>query len=62
MKKRPFFDDDGNVHMKESVDIGLTIDERIADCYYYSKKVRLLKHLLEHPELLERPLNEEVEY
>ena len=62
MKKRPFFDDDGNVHMKESVDIGLTIDERIADGYYYSKTVRLLKHLLEHPELLERPLNEEVEY
>ena len=62
MKKRPFFDDDGNVHMKESVDIGLTIDERIADGYYYSKTVHLLKHLLENPELLERPLNEEVEY
>lgn len=61
-KKRPFFDDNGTVHMKDSVDIGLTIDERIADGYYYSRTVRLLKTLLENPELLEKPLNEEVDY
>lgn len=62
IKKSPFFDDDGTVHMKDSVDIGLTIDERIADGYYYSRTVQLLKKLLENPELLEKPLNEEVEY
>ncbi len=61
-KKRPFYDDDGNVTMKECVDIGLTIDERIADGYYYSRTVQLLKTLLDDPELLEKPLNEEVEY
>lgn len=61
-KKRPFFDDDGTVHMKDSVDIGLTIDERIADGYYYSRTVQLLKTLLENPRLLDRPLNEEVDY
>ncbi len=61
-KKRPFFDEDGTVHMKESVDIGLTIDERIADGYYYSRTVQLLKTLLENPELLDKPLNEEVDY
>ena len=61
-KKRPFFDDDGTVHMKDSVDIGLTIDERIADGYYYSRTVQLLKKLLENPDLLDRPLNEEVDY
>ena len=61
-KVRPFYDDDGTVHMKPSVDIGLTIDERIADGYYYSRTVQLLKKLLENPELLDRPLNEEVEY
>ena len=37
------------------LDLGLTLDERIADGYYYSKTVRLLKHLLQHPELLELP-------
>lgn len=61
MKKRPFYDDEGNVTMRMSVDLGLTIDERIADGYYYSRTVQLLKTLLEHPELLDRPLNEEVE-
>ena len=61
-KKRPFYDEDGTVHMKPSLDIGLTIDERIADGYYYSRTVQLLKKLLENPELLDRPLNEEVEY
>lgn len=57
-KLRPFYDADGNMKMRESIDIGLTIDERIADGYYYSKTVRLLRKLLENPELLELPLNE----
>lgn len=61
-KKRPFYDDDGNVTMKNSIDLGLTIDERIADGYYYAKTVRLLKKLLENPELLELPFEEETEY
>ncbi len=61
-KKRPFYDEDGTVHMKDSVDLGLTIDERIADGYYYAKTIKLLKHLLENPELLELPLNKEVDY
>lgn len=61
-KRSPFFDEDGQAVMKETVDIGLTIDERLADGYYYAKSVRLLKHLLEHPELLERPLKEEVDF
>jgi len=62
IRKRPFYDDDGNVTMRECVDLCLTIDERLADGYYYSKTIRLLKKLLENPELLERPLDEEVEF
>ena len=62
IKKRPYFDDDGNVTMRQSVNLALTIDERIADGYYYSKTIKLLQHLLENPELLEKPLSEEVEY
>ena len=41
---------------------GLTIDERLADGYYYSKTIRLLRTLLENPELLETPANQEIEY
>ena len=58
----PFYDADGNVAMRETLDLGLTIDERLADGYYYSKSIRLLKYLLEHPEELEKPLKEEVSY
>ena len=61
-KLSPFYDKDGNVTMKETIDLGLTIDERIADGFYYSKTIKLLKHLLQHPELLELPANQEVEY
>jgi len=61
-KKRPFTDEDGKTVMRDSIDLGLTIDERLADGYYYSKTIRLLRKLLEEPELLEKPLSEEVEY
>jgi len=60
-KKRPFYEDDGSYEMKDSVDLGLTIDERLADGYYYSKSVKLLKVLIENPELLEEPLSREID-
>ena len=59
-KMRPFFDENGNVTMRDSVDLGFTVDERIADGYYFSKTIKLFKDLLENPELLDRPLDEEV--
>ncbi len=61
-KMRPFYEPDGSYTMRDSVELGLTVDERIADGYYYSKTVRLLKKLLENPEILEKPLSEEVDY
>ena len=61
-KKSPFFDESGQVSMRETLELGLTIDERIADGYYYSKSVRLLEYLLTHPEELERPTAEAVRY
>ncbi len=60
--KAPFYDDEGNVTMREVIDLGITLDERIADGYYYSKSIKLVKHLLQNPELLERPAEEEVDY
>ena len=61
-KMRPFFAEDGSYEMKDSLDLGITIDERIADGYYYSKTIKLMKKLLENPELLEKPLTEEIDY
>lgn len=59
---RPVFQPDGSYVMHEMLDLGLTIDERLADGYYYSKTIRLLRTLLENPELLETPANQEIEY
>ena len=62
MKERIFRNENGEDEYRNSVDLGLTIDERLADGYYYSKSVRLLKYILEHPECLERPFSEPVDY
>ena len=62
IKDRPVFFPDGHFEMRPTVDLGITIDERLADGYYYSKTMRLIRKLLEHPELLETQLSEEVEY
>ncbi|MBQ7057812.1 MAG: 2-oxo acid dehydrogenase subunit E2 [Firmicutes bacterium] len=59
---RPIFSQDGSYVMHEFLDLGMTVDERLADGYYYSKSIKLLKYLLEHPEELEKPLEEEVSY
>ncbi|MBR5552615.1 MAG: 2-oxo acid dehydrogenase subunit E2 [Clostridia bacterium] len=61
-KNTPIFKEDGSFEMREMLPLGLTIDERIADGYYFSKTIRLLKKLAENPELLDRPLSEEVEF
>ncbi len=62
-KKTPVFDQQtGEYTMRETVDLGITIDERLADGYYYSKSIKLFKHLLAHPELLEQPMINEVDY
>ena len=53
---------DGSVGSRPVLNIGITLDERIADGYYYSKTMKLVKHLLANPELLERPAGEEVDY
>lgn len=56
------YDLNGNADIHEVIPLGITLDERIADGYYYSGTVALVKELLEHPELLELPANTPVEY
>ena len=57
---RPVYDAQGNAEIRPVLELGLTLDEGIADGYYYAKTVKLVKHLLQNPELLERPAHEEV--
>ena len=56
------YDKDGNPDLHEVIPLGITLDERIADGYYYSGTVALVRELLEHPELLEMSADVPVEY
>lgn len=53
---------DGSRAVRDVVDIGFTVDERIADGFYFARSLKIVQHLLAHPELLELPLNQEVIY
>lgn len=60
-KPTPYFNEDGSYEMREALNLGITIDERIADGYYFSKSIKILRKLIENPELLDEPLSKEVE-
>ena len=49
---------DGHKEIRDVVDIGATLDERIADGFYFARSLKLIKYICEHPELLECPLGE----
>ena len=57
--RMPFFEND-EVIFKDGVRLGFTIDERIADGFYFARSIEMLKLFLQEPELLERPLNEKL--
>ncbi len=49
---------DGHTEIRDLVDIGATLDERIADGFYFARSLKLIKHIFAHPEILETPLGE----
>ena len=50
------------VQMRDALELGLTIDERIADGVYFAKSIHLLRRLLSQPELLDEPIQTPVDY
>ena len=49
---------DGHKEIRDVVDIGATLDERIADGFYFARSLKLIKHICANPQLLELPLGE----
>lgn len=49
---------DGTKEIRDLVDITATLDERIADGFYFARSLKLVKHIFAHPELLDKPLNQ----
>ncbi len=50
---------DGTKEIRDIVDIGATLDERIADGFYFARSLKLIKHVFANPEMLEKPICEE---
>ena len=59
LHKEEILMEDGTRQIRDVIDIGATLDERISDGFYFARSLRLIKHICTHPELLEKPLGEE---
>ena len=53
---------DGTRQMRDIVEVGVTLDERIADGFYFARAWKIVQHLMSNPKLLDIPLKEEIEY
>ena len=49
---------DGSKQVRDVVDYCATLDERIADGFYFAKSLKLVRHIFAHPEMLDRPIGE----
>lgn len=57
MKPMPFYNADGSTEVKQGIKLSLTIDERIADGFYFANSIKILHRFFENPELIEEPIN-----
>lgn len=51
---------DGKVEVRKMCDFGMTIDERIADGFYFAKSLKLLEYVFNNPKLLEDDANTKI--
>ncbi len=60
--KAQVVDSQGNVSVRDVMNIGVTLDERIADGFYFARSLKLVKHLFKNPHLLDKTLGEEIDF
>ena len=58
--KMPFFENE-QIVFKDGVELGITVDERVADGYYFAKSFNLVQFFLQNPEYLDKPFNEKID-
>jgi hypothetical protein len=49
---------DGTRQVRDLIDVGATLDERIGDGFYFARSLKLIKYIFANPALLDRPLGE----
>lgn len=62
MHKEVVLNDENKLVARDVVNIGATLDERIADGFYFARSLKLIKHLFKNPELLDKALEEEIDF
>jgi len=60
--KEIVLDENENQSVRDIMNIGVTLDERIADGFYFARSLKLVKHLFKNPELLDKTLGEEIDF
>jgi pyruvate/2-oxoglutarate dehydrogenase complex dihydrolipoamide acyltransferase (E2) component len=49
----------GAIEIRKFIDLAFTVDERIADGFYFAKSIKVMKDILSDPASLERQLETE---
>lgn len=60
--KEIMVDQNGQQAVRDVMSIGVTLDERIADGFYFARSLKLIKHLFKNPELLDKTFKEEIDF
>lgn len=58
MHRSRVLDAQDNERIKDTLELGVTIDERIAEGFYFMRAIKLLQHYVENPAELEKPLSQ----
>ena len=51
--------EDGTKAVRDVLDFGATLDERIADGFYFVRSMKLLKYIFANPQLLDQPFSQD---
>jgi len=60
--KEQILDKDNQIKIRDVVNLGITLDERIADGFYFARSFKLVKHIFENPSILDKTLGEEIDF
>ncbi len=60
--KEQVMTESGELELRDIMNIGVTLDERIADGFYFARSLKLIKHLFCNPDLLDKTLGEEIDF
>lgn len=58
LHKEELIMEDGTKQVRDVVDFCATLDERIADGFYFARSLKLIRYIFAHPEMLDKPIGE----